>query len=344
MTNAFDNRNFLPAKQQTYYSLVSPSSARPDVTNVLWEASSNSPRLTASPQASPRPNHPPPSYEESVFNKALANRHNSQSSLHSPSLRYYNTQSSSNSPNPLVAPRNNENICPISPCMSSDTKPPTPARMPKYTHTIHSNNTVTQFSPNGMKTSTTYLNTTQVYIHPSSQEQTPPPPPPRYPLNPPAVPPRVSSKPNTPSLHRSTLMTSTAKRNEILDYKTLESRFQSLSMLDAARANDENRLILGPCQKCHHTIRNSDDSCQIFGQLYHNTCALCVVCGRSAKNKPYLVKDLLYCEEDFLVEKIEIFRMFFLNCMLCFYFKYTGYHQTLEKCVACQHLITDTVS
>ena len=99
MAHAFDNRNFIPGKQQTFYSAVSPSS-RPDITNVLWEASSSpSPRIQPSPQASPRPNHPPPSYEESVFNKALANRHHSRSSLHSPSLNYYSNHQPHHSPN-----------------------------------------------------------------------------------------------------------------------------------------------------------------------------------------------------------------------------------------------------
>jgi hypothetical protein len=104
MAHAFDNRNFIPGKQQTFYSVVSPTS-RPDITNVLWEASSSSsPKLqtssTSSPQSSPRPNHPPPTYEESVFNKALANRQNSRSSLHSPSLHHYsNQQQQPNSPN-----------------------------------------------------------------------------------------------------------------------------------------------------------------------------------------------------------------------------------------------------
>jgi hypothetical protein len=102
MAHTFDNRSFIPGKQQTFYSVVSPS-PRPDITNVLWEASSSpaSPRIqSSSPQASPKPSHPPPSYEESVFTKALANRHNSRSSLHSPSLQYYSNPQQQNSPNP----------------------------------------------------------------------------------------------------------------------------------------------------------------------------------------------------------------------------------------------------
>lgn len=105
MAHAFDNRNFIPGKQQTFYSVVSPTS-RPDITNVLWEASSSlsSPRIqSSSPQSSPKPNHPPPSYEESIFNKALANHHNSRSSLHSPSIQYYSNYQQQNSPNPIIS-------------------------------------------------------------------------------------------------------------------------------------------------------------------------------------------------------------------------------------------------
>ena len=106
MAHAFDNRNFIPGRQQTFYSVVSPSS-RPDITNVLWEtSSSSSPKVqSSSPQSSPKPNHPPPSYEESIFNKALANRQNSQSSLHSPSFRYHsNYQQQQHSSNPIMLP------------------------------------------------------------------------------------------------------------------------------------------------------------------------------------------------------------------------------------------------
>jgi hypothetical protein len=59
MANAFDNRNFVSNKQQTFYSVDSPSSLRRDIKSDLWERSS-------SPQLSSRSNHPPPSYEETV--------------------------------------------------------------------------------------------------------------------------------------------------------------------------------------------------------------------------------------------------------------------------------------
>ncbi len=63
MAHAFDNRNFVSNKQQTFCSIVpSISSSKPDITNSLWDTSS-------SPRSSPKPNHPPPSYEESVLNK-----------------------------------------------------------------------------------------------------------------------------------------------------------------------------------------------------------------------------------------------------------------------------------
>ena len=304
MAHAFDNRNLLPAKQQTFYSLVSPSpSSRPDVTNVLWETSSK-----CSPQSSPRPNHPPPSYEESVFNKALANRHSSRSSLHSPSLQYYphspsmsyslpctpnvDSTSSTHLFDKFASPLNR----------SSDTKPPPPARIPK--------GSLINPSPNGMKTSTTYLNSTQLYIN---QQSSPPPPPPRYPLNPPAIPPRTanvmmsSPKPTSQIIYRS----STVKPN---DCQILERQMNCLSI---ENRNDDQ------CGKCRERFSNNDnDRCHIRGQVYHNNCAVCVVCQRSVKNKYFIVKDQLYCEEDFI---------------------YTGYHQTLEHCVACRHLITDTI-
>lgn len=365
MAHAFDNRNFIPGKQQTFYSVVSPSSSRPDVTNVLWEASSLSPKLnTSSPQASPKPNHPPPSYEESVFNKALASRHHSRSSLHSPTVRYYSNSPNAAPTSPLVSysfpstpndshqyqrqqqqqqhhhvPTMSENYYSfVSPNRSSDTKPPPPARMPKPPPPNHSTPPPPQYSPSGMKTSTTYLNTTQLYITQTSshdQPPVPPPrPPPRYPLQPPAIPPRnspltqqrnsinnsfSSPKPISQTVYRSPIISSTAKRNELPDPQTLAQQFNSMSI-----ENQENNeeYSLGRCRQCDRTITNHDDSCNILGKIYHSSCAVCVVCSRSVRNKHYFVKDQLYCEEDFL---------------------YTGFHQTLEHCVACNHLITDTI-
>lgn len=311
MAHAFDNRNIIPGKQQTFYSAVSPNT-RPDVTSVLWEASSPSPRMsTSSPQPSPKPNHPPPSYEESVFNKALANRHHSRSSLHSPSFRYY-----PNSPNPLASyslpstPNDSHQYSRpppisegyhsfVSPHRSSDTKPPPPARIPKNPP---------QYSPSGMKTSTTYLNTTQLYITQPPSRDPPPPPPPRYPLQPPAIPPRsspichqtnsaASPKPTSQTISRTPVVVSTAKRNDIPDCQSLERQFNSLVL-------EKNRdYSTRQCQKCHEPINIRDETCEILGQIYHSSCAICIICGRSVRNKHYFVKDQLYCEEDFLVNK-----------------------------------------
>ncbi|CAF1233665.1 unnamed protein product, partial [Rotaria sordida] len=370
MAHTFDNRNFIPGKQQTFYSVVSPSS-RPDITNVLWETSSSS----SPTQSSPKPNHAPPSYEESIFNKALANRQNSRSSLHSPSFHYYSNHQQQNSPNPTVTPfisyslpsTPNDSIhCSrqqqsttegyysfVSPHRSSDTKPPPPARMPKVSSTINNNslqrtNILPQFSPNGMKTSTTYLNSTQLYITQSSPRNPPPPPPPppRYPLQPPAIPPRgspichqtnsviipdfnssASPKPTNQMIYRSPVISSTVKRNDIVNSHILEHQFNSLSINNNHRHETINGSIIkeysmGQCRKCGETIVNSDDACDILGQIYHSSCAVCVLCGRPVKNKHFFVKDQLYCEEDFL---------------------YTGFHQTLENCIACGHLITDTI-
>jgi len=345
MAHAFDNRNFIPGKQQTFYSVVSPSS-RPDITNVLWEASS-SPRIqSSSPQSSPKPNHPPPTYEESIFTKALANHHNSRSSLHSPSIQYYSNHQQQHSPNPTTSfvsyslpstpndsthyhrqqPSATGEYYPfVSLHRSSDTKPPPPARIPKVSSTINNNSihrtsALPQYSPNGMKTSTTYLNTTQLYINQASPRDPPPPPPPRYPLHPPAVPPRgspichqsnsttisnsnssASPKPTSQMICRSPVVSSTAKRNDL----TLERQFNSLSIDNNHNHGSNMReYSIGQCQKCRETIINTDDSCDILGQIYHNSCAVCVLCGRSVKNKHYFVKDQLYCEEDFLVNRL----------------------------------------
>lgn len=309
MAHAFDNRNLIPGKQQTFYSAVSPTT-RPDVTNVLWEASTPSPRGSI---LSPKPNHPPPSYEESVFNKALANRQHSRSSLHSPSFRYY-----PNSPNPLASyslpstPNDCRQAPPseafVSLHRSSDTKPPPPARMPKNPP---------QYSPSGMKTSTTYLNTTQLYISQPPSRDPPPPPPPRYPLQPPVIPPRNSSMTSAPSpqptnqtISRTPVVISTAKRNDLVDCQSLERQFHSLVI-------EKNReYSMKQCRKCHETINNDDETCEILGQIYHSSCATCVICGRSVRNKHYFVKDQLYCEEDFLVNKSSsLSKIFHRNCL-----------------------------
>jgi hypothetical protein len=102
-------------------------------------------------------------------------------------------------------------------------------------------------------------------------------------------------------VYRSPVVTSTAKRNDIIDPQILERQFHSL-VID----NNRNReYSIGQCRKCDEAITNRDDTCDILGQIYHSSCAVCVLCGRSVKNKHYFVKDQLYCEEDFLVREYE---------------------------------------
>jgi LIM domain-containing protein len=64
---------------------------------------------------------------------------------------------------------------------------------------------------------------------------------------------------------------------------------------------------LGICRKCGETITSLDDPCDILGQIYHGSCAVCVLCGQSVKNKHFFIKDQLYCEEDFLVKIVFVF-------------------------------------
>ena len=191
---------------------------------------------------------------------------------------------------------------------------------PTQHNSLHHTNAPPQYSPSGMKTSTTYLNTTQLYINqPSPRDPPPPPPPPRYPLQPPAIPPRsspichqtnsvtipdfnsssASPKPTHQTVYRSPVVTSTAKRSDLINPQTLERQFHCLTIDN----NRQREYSLGQCRKCDETITNCDDACEILGQIYHSSCAVCVLCGRSVKNKHYFVKDQLYCEEDFLVNE-----------------------------------------
>jgi len=71
MAHAFDNRNSVSNKQQTFYSVDSPSLLRRDIKSDLWERSS-------SPQLSSRSNHAPPSYEESVNSNDSSSRQRQQ--------------------------------------------------------------------------------------------------------------------------------------------------------------------------------------------------------------------------------------------------------------------------
>jgi hypothetical protein len=105
-------------------------------------------------------------------------------------------------------------------------------------------------------------------------------------------------------IYRSPVITSTAKRNDIIDSHTLDRQFNSLAIDNNHNGETIQEYSIGQCRKCDEIISNKDDACDILGQIYHSTCAVCVLCGRSVKNKHYFVKDQLYCEEDFLVKRI----------------------------------------
>ncbi|CAF1299865.1 unnamed protein product [Rotaria sp. Silwood1] len=347
MAHTFDNRNFISGKQQTFYSAVSPSSSssssssRPAIRNTLKEISS-------SRQSSPRSNDRLLSYEENRINKPLDNQQNSKLSFHSPSTLNNSTYHERQQPlKDNYSTFSSENH-------SSDTKPPPPNRTPRITSTVHNNDThhtnvLSQYSPNAMKTNTTYLNTTQVYItQPSLRDNSsipspPPPPPPRCPLQPPAIPPRNSptynqknsiiipdfnSSKSAKTIYRSPMISSTVKRNDLNDDHLLEHQFKPFSIdnnhpIEETTNGSAIGEYFGECYKCGETITSLDDPCDIFGQIYHSSCAICALCGRSVRNRHFFVQDQLYCEEDFL---------------------YTGFYETLEHCVACGHLITDTIA
>ncbi|ESO02186.1 hypothetical protein HELRODRAFT_186423 [Helobdella robusta] len=60
-----------------------------------------------------------------------------------------------------------------------------------------------------------------------------------------------------------------------------------------------------------------------MGNLYHSSCFTCCSCSRALKGKAfYNIQGKVYCEDDYL---------------------YSGFQQTSEKCVMCDHLIIDTI-
>ncbi|CAF3200925.1 unnamed protein product [Rotaria sp. Silwood2] len=339
MAHTFDNRNFISGKQQTFYSAVPPSSSRLDVTNALKETPS-------ARQSSARPNDPLLSYEESSLKKPLSNQQYSKSLFHSSSTLNDSTY------HERQQPLTNDYFKFSSENHTSDTKTPPPNRMARITSTANNNytrrtNVLPQYSPNGMKTSTTYLNATQVYItQPSLRDDSssppPPPPPPRCPIQPPAIPPRnlstynqknsiiipdFNSSISAKTIYRTPVISSTVKRNDFNDNHLPEHQFKSFSIdnshsIQEATNGSTIGEYFGECCKCGETIASLDDPCNILGQIYHGSCAVCVLCGRSVRNRHFFVQDQLYCEEDFL---------------------YTGFYETLEHCVACGHLITDTI-
>ncbi|CAF0753135.1 unnamed protein product [Didymodactylos carnosus] len=351
----------IPAKQHTYYSPVPLSSSpipngnvKPDSTSALWETSSiNRCRSFAQPSPptnlSPRPSHPPPTYEESITNKPL-NHHNSKSSIHSPSAsslrgNYFSphsplahiSHSLPTTPNQESRDYLTASVINNNHHRSSDTKPPPPVRMPRsnnyariQTRPIQSYY-AQQHQP---ETTTTYLNTSTLYIsQPQTQAPAPPPPPPRYPttkpstnpFDPPVIPPRTtnncstvtipnfncSSKPvQHQTVYRSPIIAQARPTSYGLMSKqkhgptTIEQKLATLSLVND-KENENGTTIgeyYGECRKCGQSITIVDDACEIMGNVYHSGCCVCVLCGRTLRNKKFLcVKDQLYCEEDFLI-------------------------------------------
>lgn len=216
--------------------------------------------------------------------------------------------------------------------------------------------TTTTTNNNGFRMNTTYLNSTQLYISQpaedhlrpmSSSSSPPPPPPPRQPLKTPVVLLRTSptlnqrnsimipdfnSSPSsnssrTQAIYRSPVPSSTSQENGFPDLTNGSTTTTTVGEYFGEKKKFKviNILIeiwLGECGKCHETVTSADDPCEVLGQIYHSSCAVCILCGRSVKNKHFYLKDHLYCEEDFLVKKktnkLKTFLMNFSSISICF--------------------------
>ncbi|EFO20318.2 LIM domain-containing protein [Loa loa] len=84
-----------------------------------------------------------------------------------------------------------------------------------------------------------------------------------------------------------------------------------------------NRKPIGICELCGKAILEEMDATCALGQLYHQNCFTCDMCGRTLRGKRfYKARGKKYCEEDYL---------------------YSGMHETAERCAACSHFIMDMV-
>ncbi|KAL3997615.1 LIM domain family protein [Acanthocheilonema viteae] len=84
-----------------------------------------------------------------------------------------------------------------------------------------------------------------------------------------------------------------------------------------------NRKPIGICELCGKAILEEIDVTCALGQLYHQNCFTCDMCGRTLRGKKfYETRGKKYCEEDYL---------------------YSGMHENAERCAACSHLIMDMV-
>ncbi|VDM22388.1 unnamed protein product [Wuchereria bancrofti] len=84
-----------------------------------------------------------------------------------------------------------------------------------------------------------------------------------------------------------------------------------------------NRKPIGICDLCKKAIMEEMDATCALGQLYHQNCFTCDICGRTLRGKKfYKTRGKKYCEEDYL---------------------YSGMHENAERCAACSHFIMDMV-
>ncbi|CAF0753152.1 unnamed protein product [Didymodactylos carnosus] len=177
------------------------------------------------------------------------------------------------------------------------------------------------------------LNSPHITIHASHNEQ--PPIPPRIPttgifslpnfqLSPNTI---ISNNSNTESTNKVqlpfTLVSSKRVNNNVpID---VERKLAALTLALEKELESEATVgeYYGQCTKCEHSVTNAHEGCQAMGNLYHKNCFKCVLCRRTLCGKAfYNVADQVYCEEDYL---------------------FSAFQQTIEKCVACDHLIMDTV-
>ncbi|CAG9529763.1 unnamed protein product [Cercopithifilaria johnstoni] len=84
-----------------------------------------------------------------------------------------------------------------------------------------------------------------------------------------------------------------------------------------------NRKPVGICELCSKAIMEEMDAICALGQLYHQNCFTCDLCGRTLRGKKfYKIREKKYCEEDYL---------------------YSGMHENADRCAACSHFIMDMV-
>ncbi|VDD75382.1 unnamed protein product [Mesocestoides corti] len=144
-------------------------------------------------------------------------------------------------------------------------------------------------------------------------------------------------------------------------HPVLLRRASHLSSSASSSSSPSPAAAIGVCSKCGARITNAASACQAMGCLYHDFCFVCCCCRKSlhflvtslkpppphcdwfiimswlniAPRTPtiaqrtlrgktfYKDQDKIYCEDDYL---------------------YCGFQRMAEKCVACGHIIAQTVS